>query len=1369
MSLDYGIGLDTSKMEKDVEKANSLFKKIGDNAEKQVEKASSVYKIGAHAAAGLFSTAAASAFVKQLVSVRGEFQQLEIAFTTMLKSKERADKLLSDVTKFAATTPFDLQQVATGTKQLLAYGFAADSIQDNLSMLGNVASGVGSQIGDLIYLYGTLKASGRVTQMDINQFAGRGIPIYEELAKVLKTNVSEVRNFVSEGKVGFPQIEQAFKNMTNESGMFFNLMQEQSKSLSGQMSNLGDTISRALNEIGKSNEGILSEGISDISYLVENYDKVGKTIAELILTYGAYKAATMAIVAINQIYVASKVGMTAAEIANYAAITATEKAQKLLNETVLKNPYALAAAAIVALTYGFYKLITAQTEAEKSQSKLNETFKKNSEEITSEQVQIDTLFARLKAAKKGTEDYDAAKKAIFSKYGEYLKNLGDENTALNNIDLAYKSITESAMKAARARGLANATQQASDDLATQQANILEKLKKELDSKFGKDSKRTLDIYYQIRPLIQSGKGIEAFNSDFLKQFDETVFQQQGQFGGTTSYTKNSLKELMNLAVEAKKTFADINKEAEMLFGESPTKKPSNKLKEGDTKSEGGVDYVYKGGKWQVIPKTPTKEEAEKAKKTAQEKADIEIKIKNNTIKEGFEQRQAELDKQHAITGAMKDGFLKEKQIIEDDHQQKLLDIERRAQELIEKQQDEERLLWEKNGSKGVFKPKTTSVEQIDPENKNLISVWKQTIEISYTSNSDKLLKELNDTYASFNEKKRGIDLKYANEESYLKQTFAGDVLTEKLEIWKNLYTKELQSLQSEFFDSKGKDFNGLFELYLFGEGDNFIQQKIQTAFPKIKNFADATVKQLEEIKKYVDDIEFTPEQLETFKQLGIDVDKLLKNLKEAKSKENVAIDKDKWGEISDIVSKISSSASQLGDSLQGLGGSIGQIGSALSGVASQADNIMSILKKDAKTEDIISGGISGLASLIGMVANQIEENKNAQEEWNAKITEGQQKMALMRIEADAYKEANIFGVENPYSKAIAGAKQYSDAAKELYSQQSKLENGQVQTGTKKVVDWGNVGTGAGSGAAAGAAIGALFFGIGAPIGAAVGAGIGALIGAISTKTVPVFENLKSKYGELVDSSGNLNKKLLADYDKLDDETKKIIDNWDEIKKKQEDATKQMEENFKSLAGDLGTSLSDALIEAFKNRNLYSAIDKFEAKMNDVVTNIVQQLIFDQVFGQMFTDLTTEFKNSFGAGGDQNIVDDLEKFNKTYQGGLDLYNTLIEAANKELKNSGFKGFEYSQAAASVGEYKAITSDQASSIDGRLTAMQMIAAINSESLKTINSTLSKIDTTGTELRNIAIESWSELVAINKNTKLIKDTNDKLDSIIKNTDRL
>ena len=151
----------------------------------------------------------ASALTKQIFDIRSEFQQLEVAFSTMLKSEEKAHKLMQDATEFAATTPFDLKGVAAGIKQNLAYGASVDTVIDEMRMLGDVAAGVGAPLNDLVYLYGTLRTSGRVATIDIRQFAGRGIPIYEELAKVLGVAKNEVAGLVTAGKVGFADIEKA--------------------------------------------------------------------------------------------------------------------------------------------------------------------------------------------------------------------------------------------------------------------------------------------------------------------------------------------------------------------------------------------------------------------------------------------------------------------------------------------------------------------------------------------------------------------------------------------------------------------------------------------------------------------------------------------------------------------------------------------------------------------------------------------------------------------------------------------------------------------------------------------------------------------------------------------------------------------------------------------------------------------------------------------------------------------------------------------------------------------------------------------------------------------------------------------------------
>ena len=324
-------------------------------------------------------------FVSELINVRGQFQQLEIAFSTMLKSKEKADKLMGELVDIAAKTPFDLQGIASSAKQMLAYGSSAENVGDELVMLGNVAAGVGSQLGDLAYLYGTLRTQGRAYAVDIRQFAGRGIPIYEELAKVLGVTKDKVSELVKEGKVGFKEVEQAFKNMTSESGIYYNLMEEQSKSLTGQLSNLGDAWDSMLNEIGKNTQGIASSGISALKGLIENYETVGKVLLGLIATYGTYKTATLALWVIEQ----ARARTLLTGIASTKALTA---AQAALNVVMKANPYVLVATTLAGVVSAMWAFHDSATESEKAQERLNKKQEEAGKIAEEHKVKIDKLI-----------------------------------------------------------------------------------------------------------------------------------------------------------------------------------------------------------------------------------------------------------------------------------------------------------------------------------------------------------------------------------------------------------------------------------------------------------------------------------------------------------------------------------------------------------------------------------------------------------------------------------------------------------------------------------------------------------------------------------------------------------------------------------------------------------------------------------------------------------------------------------------------------------------------------------------------------------------------------------------------------------------
>lgn len=373
-------------------------------------------------------------FATELVNVRGQFQQLEIAFSTMLKSKEKADKLMSELVDIAAKTPFDLQGVASSAKQMIAYGSSAENVGDELVMLGNVAAGVGSQLSEIAYLYGTLRTQGRAYAVDIRQFAGRGIPIYEELAKVLGVTKDEVSGLVKEGKVGFKEVEQAFKNMTSESGIYYNLMQEQPKSLTGQLSNLGDAWDTMLNEIGKDTQGIASAGISGLKGLIENYETVGKILIGLIATYGTYKTALI-VVRIAQDTLTARMEL---------AILVTKAqmiAQKALNTVMKANPYVLVATVLAGLVATMWAFHDSTTASEKAQQKFNEEQKNfaNLEEERKKKIEelirviqdeTETEFSKIKAYEE-LQRYSPALSSAYTREQLAVLNLAEANKELN--------------------------------------------------------------------------------------------------------------------------------------------------------------------------------------------------------------------------------------------------------------------------------------------------------------------------------------------------------------------------------------------------------------------------------------------------------------------------------------------------------------------------------------------------------------------------------------------------------------------------------------------------------------------------------------------------------------------------------------------------------------------------------------------------------------------------------------------------------------------------------------------------------------------------------------------------------------------------
>lgn len=636
-------------------------------------------------------------FVTELVNVRGQFQQLEISFSTMLKSKEKADKLMSELVDIAAKTPFDLQGVASSAKQMIAYGSSAENVCDELVMLGNVAAGVGSQLSEIAYLYGTLRTQGRAYAVDIRQFAGRGIPIYEELAKVLGVTKDEVSGLVNEGKVGFKEVEQAFKNMTSESGIYYNLMQEQSKSLTGQLSNLGDAWDTMLNEIGKDTQGIASAGISGLKGLIENYETVGKILIGLIATYGTYKTALI-VVRIAQDTLTARMEL---------AILVTKAqmiAQKALNTVMKANPYVLAATVLAGLVATMWAFHDSTTASEKAQQKFNEEQKNfaNQEEERKKKIEelirviqdeTETEFSKIKAYEE-LQRYSPALSSAYTREQLAVLNLAEANKELNkerdknSYENILKNIQqwEEKIKSLNA-SLKNAGQGApliASQLESAKANLnkwksalseYNRLKKETEENSKPVEVKLMEARSNREQIIREyniARQILQEEQEKIKNFPFATIpiDVQIRFNNAQAALKGidgTISGLESQRKASEKTYQQAYKEAKAVYEaklkavedakkgtESTYKKAVEELEaaEKSYKSLGGVT-----GDTLTKQENQAKKDAERQKKEQQQLAEELLQLRRtnqqeeiNLMEEGFEKkrRQIELDYQKEI-------------------------------------------------------------------------------------------------------------------------------------------------------------------------------------------------------------------------------------------------------------------------------------------------------------------------------------------------------------------------------------------------------------------------------------------------------------------------------------------------------------------------------------------------------------------------------------------------------------------------------------------------------------------------------------------------------------------------------------------------
>lgn len=492
-------------------------------------------------------------FGSDVIEATGKMQQLQVALSTILQDKSKADQLIAEIVQFAAKTPFNLDDVATGAKQLLAYGSSADNVVKELSMLGDVASGLQIPIGQLIYLYGTLRTQGRAMTVDIRQFAGRGIPIYEELAKVLGVSKDQVGELVKEGKVGFKEVEQAFKNMTSEGGKFANLMENSAGTWPQRLSNIEDTLFQKMNEFGNKYKEVFEFGIGTAEDLVESLDDVLSVMGGLIAAYGTYKAALItAAVAQKAVGFVESIRLIVMYRKELGLATA---AQQAFNVASKSNVYVTLLAALVGIGTAVYMFTKRANEATAAQEALNSVNKKVDEEFSKQTATVDRLSSVLKSE---TSSLDQKKKALSDLQAiipSYNASLDEEGRLINNNTEAIKSYLTQLEKQIRMK----AAQEELEELYR---------KKRVQEKDYKSSQENFEKVKKENPLGEfygeSGARLQLYTAQERSSAEKKANKAKEALDETISAINALEKEIEKSSLSDKKeaTQSSISKEVE---------------------------------------------------------------------------------------------------------------------------------------------------------------------------------------------------------------------------------------------------------------------------------------------------------------------------------------------------------------------------------------------------------------------------------------------------------------------------------------------------------------------------------------------------------------------------------------------------------------------------------------------------------------------------------------------------------------------------------------------------------------------------------------------------------------------------------------
>ena len=1354
-ALLFQVRADQSQIQKDVEAIKKQFEQMTRKAVEEGKKQADVWQTLLKGATAYFTLQGAQSFISQMVAVRSQFQQLEISFGTMLKSKEKANELMAQLTDLAAKTPFGLEEVSEGAKKLLAFQVPAEEVTETLRRMGDVASGLGVPMGQLIHVYGQVKAQGKLMTNDLYQFMNAGIPIIAELSKVVGKSETEIKDMVSAGKIGFAEIQAVIKNMTNEGGLFYNLMAEQSKSLGGQISNLKDNFDQMLNEIGKASEGIVSGAIKGVSFLVENYETIGKLIAGLIVSYGTYRAALIATAAVQQVVAARTAGMTVAEMAHYTWLVLVEKAQKLLNLTMLANPYALAAAALVGLVSYMVMFKKEATVAEQAQKSFNDEQERQKKVLEDERNEIEKLIEVVKDENAAKGQRINALNRLKDIYPDIFSKYKTEEELIRNIAKALKEVSNAQKEKdlkmdkdyierlqvqkrglqARLSGAANPVDivnykeqiQAIDiqiDKATKQHAWQSTLKRIDDIAELSADEQAKERKLMIEEYNRRHNAKQAKNQNLLREGEKQDLRKTTPFG-FTGYENFSDADL-GLIISKSSQLAEADKQRNKILDtrnellakqkELTSKISAIQSKEGQTQNDKDELKKLQEEKELVDKKL-------KGEYNVQNKKNTSKTIKNSLPEFDTEKAQRDHNRQiqddlfareEARIKIMQDGADKRLAIIQLEYDKQEEEIRRRSEDQLaafietEKQKAEAQGKWKKG------QDFDTNTEAINAEKARLAENEKVLLADNaeyQRMQQEQVYKDLLEKYQTYTDQRKAIEEKYNADIDALQAKLGADApQVKKAQDEKARELKKLDILYKKEGTAIAKLFDNLRKKTV-----KEIRQTITDAEAEIDELAkvlnmddNANVEFITNLKQQLEQARDTADKSDTvFGKLGT----IIKNL--FKSRPNTAEWQEAFNGMLSSAQSITGQFSQLGDEFERLGQSTGndslrEFGKGIKEMGEIVNKAMSFAQIGSSAGPI-GGAIGGIIGAVYGFVQKIESDKERARQ-KERMWKQEQYQNEKRIN-ELYDERILKGEKhsnslttNQIGKQLDIIKNYNDKVKKLRNDLIDVQNTQVFDHYEYKWGWYD-----------------------GPWGIKVW-------GRYKDEVTKAFKDIVKPF---VDELGNIDYDFLENISKADSNRMSYgrdnIDYTSEQIQKAKDLYAQLKEYKKTISeytsqtfGDLGGGFVESIISAVEKGN--NAFETFDQTVARVMKNIIKQTLVTERIKEIFSKFQNEIDNIYASSigfSNEQVYEKVK--NKTLEFVNNILKPEIQKGEQKakamfdaLEQSGIKMFDDKNGRNAVEKgFARMSQDSADELNGQFRLQtQLSAEIKNAALQTAN---------------------------------------------------